>query len=394
MKKKILFIMPHLYNGGAERSLVNLLNEFDYSKYNVDLLLFKTEGALLKQVPCNVNILKAEEYISVLFGLKEKKFYRYKIYRYFYSLIARSKDEATKKIKRWNYGYKKIIPNLDNKYDVAIGYLQWEPLFYLVDKVNAKKKIAWIHTDIALAKFSKNVLQSLTDYFLKINNIVTISDTCANSINSFFPSCSDKVRVLQNINSSKRIIENSKEFYPEEYSENIIKILSIGRLVPVKGFDTALRTAKILKEKYNLKFEWFFIGNGKLKNKLIKLQKLLEIEDCTKFLGLKENPYPYILNCDLVVQTSWYEGKSMVIDEAKILKKIAVITNYNTAKNQIIDGVNGIISDFGEENIASNIFKLLNDESLKEGITANLSSDNYDNVDEINKYYDLFEGVI
>ncbi len=389
-KKKILFIIYHLYNGGAEKSLVNLLNEFDFTKYDVDLFLLKKEGIFLNELPREVNII-SDEYVSILFGAKKFKNVKYKFFRYLYSLMAVCINKRRKKQLRWSLGYKRLIPNLQIKYDVAISFVQWEPLYYLVDKVSADKKIAWIHTDCSSLNFSNETISFINNYFNKVDNVVTISSTCANSLEKVFSLKKEKIRILENITSSKKIREKSTQFYPKEYNKDKICLLSIGRLIKLKGFDVALDVAKLLKEKYKLDIEWYFIGDGELLEELEKKQQQLDIMSYTKFIGTKSNPYPYILNADLIVQTSFFEGKSMVIDEAKMLGRPIVITNYNSAKDQIKVGKEGIITDFGAENIASNIYKILSNKELYNSITSYLKNHDYDNLDEINKYYSLIE---
>ena len=181
-------------------------------------------------------------------------------------------------------------------------------------------------------------------------------------------------------------------FYPEEYikEENRKILLSIGRLSPQKGFDFAIDAARILKDE-GLKFIWFIIGQGELKEKLQEQIKQKHLEDCFVLLGVRENPYPYIKNADLVIQPSRYEGKSVVLDETKILAKPLIVTNYPTVHDQIMDGKEGVIVDIAAEAISNGIMELLNNEILYESIKNYMTNNEYGNVSEMVAYYKLFD---
>ena len=115
------------------------------------------------------------------------------------------------------------------------------------------------------------------------------------------------------------------------------------------------------------------------------------VEDNFILLGTRENPYAYIKNCDLFVQPSRYEGKSVVIDETKILKKPIVVTNYPTVKDQIMGGKEGMIVDMTPEGIADGIIRMAGSEELRMEYVNFLSSQEYGNQKEIDKYLELID---
>lgn len=388
MLKKILIVMLSLYNGGAEKSLVNFLNELPEDKYELDLLLFKREGIYLQQIPSHVNLLDTPIDIRLLYSPLHKA-KRMFFTKFFGTLFSRLLYGASYKAAgfRWKYFYSKCIEKLDKKYDVAIAYISGEPLYFIDEKVRANKKIVWVHNDYRMAKHSREY-----DYprFKNMDAIVSISEKCADILKEVFPEFTDKIYNIPNITSSVVIKKRAEEFYPEEYkrSDKQYKILSIGRLHEQKGFDLAISAAAILK-KCGISFEWFVIGNGSLEARLKKQIRKEGVEDCFQLIGVRENPYPYIKNCDLVVQSSRYEGKSVVLDEAKILGKPIVTTNYPTVKDQIIDGEEGIITKMNPQGIAEGLEKLLQDRDLLQHIEEYLSQHEYGNQQEIEKYMDL-----
>ena len=391
MKKKLLFIMGGLESGGGEKSLINLLQLIDYNIYDIDLILFKERGVLLEEVPKEVKILSYLKELHFMYDDSLKNAFSFKHIKL--SLIhiigtiiskIKSKSGFHKGQYRWEHYYKSVIPKLDKFYDVAISYLEGESMLYLVDKVEAKRKVAWVHTDYSKINSDTNLDLK---YFNKIDKIVSISDVCVDVLKKMFPSVSEKIIYLPNLTSSKSINVKAEQFYPKEFSResNAIKLLSIGRLIKLKGFDIALEAAKILKEK-GIKFKWYVIGDGILYEELEKYRKELNLEDFI-FLGIRKNPYPYLKNADIVIQPSRYEGKSMVLDEAKILKKPIVVTNYDTVHDQIKEN-EGIIVDINAEALSIGIEKMIYE---KEKYIEYLNQNDYGNQDEILKYYEIFD---
>ena len=186
--KNLLFIGMSLNVGGAEKSLVNLLNMIDYKKYNVDLLLFQKKGAFLKQVPCEVNIIEVSE-ISILFQSAKDSLKRYPltfsmmkqvIRRYFDTLLCKIKWKQfdQMRLNRWIKYYVDLVPANDQKYDVAIAYAGGECAYYMFDKVIADKKIYYFHSDYSKIDIDVELEKQYVD---RADLIVTISEKCKNS---------------------------------------------------------------------------------------------------------------------------------------------------------------------------------------------------------------------
>lgn len=389
--KKILFIMNNLNCGGAEKALVSLLKTIDYSKYEVDLLLFKQEGIFLKQVPKQVNILPEP------FGYK---YYDMSVINAIIELIKHGKIlDAARRLraffiyksekdtyrcgqKVWPY-ISKMFGKLDKKYDVAIGYLENNPIYYCIDNVYADKKIGFIHND-----YDKLGLNPIGDraYFNKLDNIVTVSEECAEVLKQRFPEYKEKVRVMYNIVSPSIINDMAKEKIELNNAE--INLVTVGRLNYQKGYDMAIEACKKLIEKgYDIK--WNILGEGKDRVNLENLIKKYNLEDRFILLGIRENPYPYILNADIYVQTSRFEGKSIAIDEAKILNKPILVTNFSTVKDQISDGKEGSIVEMNVDSIVIGLETLIKDKSLRDKFTKNLSTEKLGTEQEIQIFYDL-----
>ena len=394
MKKNVLFVMSSLRHGGAERSLINLLQVFDYDKYEVDLLLFQKEGGFLELVPPQVHMIEGGVELSCLYATKRKEQLSIKhpilsAEHFLFTFISRKRTASLEGSRqyRWVNYYQKRIPPLKKRYDIAISYLQVEQLYYLVDKVTAGRKLAWIHTDYSKVNTDREIDLA---YLSRVDGVVSISDECVNILKELFPPIADKCYMLPNISSSKVIWELSAAFYPEEYSKDgVLTLISIGRIAKQKHFDLAIQTAAELKKR-GVKFRWYVLGDGSLRNELEQMIVKLDVKDCFAFIGLRSNPYPYIRYADILVQTSLYEGKSVVLDEAKILCTPIVSTNYATVRDQVSDH-EGIVVEMTGAAIADGIQQMAED---KERYAAYLSEHEYDNTACIKDYEALIDGTV
>lgn len=392
-KKEILFVMNNLNVGGAEKALVSLLQVFDYEKYNVDLLLFKKEGLFLKQVPAQVNILPEPanyRYFDMSFVqvLKENVWpWRWNlIYRriQFKKMMQKAESPAEAEQLSWKPLSKTLKP-LQKQYHAAIGFLEKNPNYFVIDKVKAEKKIGFIHTDYEKLKMNRYFDAF---YFNKFNKIVVVSHESLQTLNQIFPNLSQKFLVLKNIISKKNIIHLASTSEFDFKSENII--VSVGRLSAVKGYSLSIKALRILKER-NIDFTWIILGEGALRAEMETEIKSNGLEKNVLLLGAVENPYPYIVRANVFLHTSLFEGDGLSIKEAKILCKPIVLTNFTTACSHVINNETGIIVDFDAEEIANAIEKLLKNKELRNQFKRNLANIDWSMSGETKKLYHLIE---
>ena len=395
MKKNLLFVIPSLEAGGGEKSLVNLLSQINYQEYNVDVFMFNKAGMFLKHLPKQVRLLDhSKDYeifkenlsLSLLGFIKANKI-NLAYSRFSFSFQNRTtRNSARAEQYSWKY-ISQALGKLDKEYDVAIGYLEKSSIYFVIDNVNAKKKFGWIHTS-----YSKSQMDKKFDspYFNRLDHLITVSEKCMDDLNQNFKGLSSKVKVINNIVSPTNIYDlASEEIVKENDLSDRINVLTIGRLSYEKGIDLAIEACKILKSK-GYKVNWIVIGGGGETEKLNKLINKKNLANEFKLLGYKENPYPYIASTDIYVQPSRYEGKSIAIDEAKILHKPIVVTNYKSVEDQIKNNKNGIIVELDEMSIAKGIEKLICNQKLKSEIIYNLKNEKVGTEVEINKLYNLF----
>lgn len=392
--KKILFVMPSLDSGGAEKSLVNLLNIIDYKKYDIDLLLLKQEGLFLDQIPKEVNLLPLTDSLQYAYKINKSMFNSFSgmklgMLRVMSTFVCKLFYKEKARQQRWIKYYKRYLPNLEGTYDVAVGFLEGDASYYVVDKVVANKKILWIHNDFNEIKKTeeKSIYE---EYFYKADNVVSISDKCVQILVQNFPHLKDKFLYLPNLTSSSLLKKMAVEYQVEEFQKNEFNILSIGRLTKQKGYDLAIEALNILKNQYS-NVHWWIIGAGELEWQLKDQVKHRGLEKYITFLGLKENTYPYIKNCDLLVQSSRWEGKSVVLDEAKILAKPILATNYSTVSDQLKNKVEGLIVNIDEQSISDGIIYLIEHNQIYNKIKIYLENHEFGNECDIKKYYLLFD---
>lgn len=392
--KRILFVIPSMRIGGAEKSLANLLNLIDLNEYDINLLMFKPGGELLQQIPSGIHVLETDPSLFYAYKCDKNVFsckagVRSEILRIFSTGVCKILYGNCARQKRWTKFYKALLPKLDSEYDVAIGYLEGDASYYVIDKVNAKRKILWVHSNFDNIKKNEDA-SVYKEYFREADKVVSISDKCVQVLQDNYPDMRNKFVFLPNLTSSVVLKNTAKAAIDEKFLKDIFNIVSVGRLTEAKGFDMAIDALKILKER-KVPVHWWIVGDGELREGLEKQVRNNGVEQYLTFLGSKSNPYPYMNNADLIVQTSRWEGKSVVLDEAKILGKPILATAYATVKDQVINGKEGVIVEMNAEAIALEIEHLIKDKSTLKSIQQYLMNHDYGNQNEIIKYYELFE---
>lgn len=396
--KRILIVSHAMELGGAERSLIGLLNILHPKRYEIDLFLLRHEGELLEYIPEYVHVLPKVAAYTVLarpmkdtlreghFWLTGVRLYA-KIKAARYNKKHQYKDSAValeyshKYIKRY---MPKINPTVE--YDLAISFLT--PHYFVAEKVRAKKKIAWIHTDYKKVQIN---IPSETVMWGKYDYIASISEEVSKSFLEVCPSLRSKLILIENILPERLIKRQAMELDVTKEMPVIkdgFRLLSIGRYCIAKNFDNVPAICSCLLKK-GFKVKWYIIGFGG-DEELIR-QKIAEskMEEYVILLGKKENPYPYIRACDLYVQPSRYEGKSVTVREAQMFAKPVVITAYPTSGSQLEDGVDGVVVPMDNEGCADGIAKLLNDPKKMQSLSEACRRRDYSNQKEVEKLYEL-----
>ncbi|MBO5047903.1 MAG: glycosyltransferase [Clostridia bacterium] len=348
MKQKMLIIGITMAAAGSEKSFLSFARHaIDYDQYEVDLLLAKKTGDFLSQIPKNIRVLEMGKE-GEIFLINRDNAARIIARRYLlknplraFSLIphiikrktaktAAEKDFASNRM--WCELLKKM-PAWDTEYDVALAYWGDHTMFYMCDKVKAKKKIAWLHFDYASPPREDALY---LHYFSKCDKVVTVSKKIEASLKQALPEIADKVMTMENIIDAEDILQRASE--PCDLADDVrgIRLLTVGRICHQKGYDMAIPAiARLVSGKNDIK--WYIIGDGEAidKENLHERIRKYGLQDRVSFLGIRQNPYPYMKACDIYLQPSRHEGKPIAVEEAKILQKPIVVTDYSSAKEQM-----------------------------------------------------------
>lgn len=393
MPKRILFVIHRLGAGGAEKSLVSLLNSIPLKDFEVNLMAIDSTGIFRDKLPSIVKLVNApRELVCQTTQIKTALFWKHAnikttIWKIWTIISCRLRSKKNKVQKSHDQFYNDIwrskTPDYPKQYDVAVSYMDCVN-YYVIDHVKAKKKILWCHND-----YNKLEYKPTYDhyYYEKADTICTISESCKQSLVENFPDLSNKFEVIENISAAKTIKIQAEIFDEMQQSndgfmkDKRCKLVSIGRLTMQKGFDYAIDAAKILKEK-GFNFCWYILGEGPLHKALQTQIMANNVSECVKLIGIRSNPYPYIKQADIFVMPSRYEGKSIALDEAKILCKPIVVTNYPSVKDAIKNGSNGIIVEINTASIAEGILRL-NEMDIKRKLESTLARENNSNEEQV-----------
>lgn len=385
--KKILIVTRSLNTGGVETSLISMLKCIPQDKYKVKVITLYPGGELLSKIPSWVEVEVAPH-----IGLKTSS----KLLNSIKNLEIRNTWKILlhtilgKKSKTICESYKhslKTLPIVEDEYDLAISY--YNPtsftIAYTIDNVRANKKVMWIHNDVNLY----NDIYEYNEYYKKYDYIYNVSKSGANKFINKFPELKEKVSVFYNIIDQEMIEKKSndiKNVFSNKSQE--FCILTVARLSIEKGQDLIPSiTRKLLDSGYKIK--WYCIGEGQLRREIEQNIQNNNVMNNVILLGNKENPYPYIKECDLYVQTSRSECYCTTVMEAKCLNKPMIITDVNGSSEQIDHGKNGIITNCNVDDIYNSISYLLDNPQIREKFSKKLAQNKINTNSEMEKLYNI-----
>lgn len=398
MKHRILVNMHYLEIGGAETALVGLLGALDPSRVDVDLFLHDHRGEMMQFIPGWVNVLPPiagytmlERPMTELARRGHWLIAAARLWAKHVSGKAYAKSHSRlPNASAFHYMAKyttSLLPEINPgvTYDLAISFLA--PHQTTLQKVRARKRIAWIHTDYT--KIWVDATDELP-VWSGYDHIASISADVTKTFLQTFPSLAPKIIEIENILSPKFVRQRAEmENVDDELKSNgETTLLSIGRFSEAKNYDNVPDICRRIVD-HGVDVKWYIIGFGG-DEQLIR-QKIAEagMEQHVIILGKRSNPYPYIKACDIYVQPSRYEGKSVTVREAQMLCKPVVVTDYPTAGSQIQSGVDGVIVPMDNEGCARGLAEVIADAPLRQRLIAHLRTHDYGNESEVHKIYDL-----
>ncbi len=436
MRQKILVAMHYMELGGAEAALLGMLQSVDPERAEVDVMIYSHQGELMHYVKSEELGVRSEEYKMPRFHLlPEMEAYAMLerpikevirkgywgialgrlLARFAYQRDMKNNRKGLDNIAAYHFIAEKVVrflPRIEpqKEYDLAISFLL--PHQYVRAKVRAKKYLAWLHTDYSKVYVSDQEEKVWARY----DYIGAISEDVGKGFANRFPTLTDKIVPIENILSAEFIRKRSEEPCPVFENEPSLKLLTIGRYSYQKKMedipylchrlvDGLSKSEELGVRSEELPLKWYIIGYGspEIEQQVKDEIRKEGMEEHVILLGKQSNPYPYIRTCDVYVQPSRYEGKSITVREAQILCKPVIVTHYPTATSQVgptlslprregtLVGQDGVIVPLEREACAEAMIEVLKDKELLDSLTKYLAEHDYGNESEIEKIYRLCE---
>lgn len=378
--------------GGCERSLADLLCHMDFSRYDVDLLLFEDVGPYAEELPGEVGVIFYD--ITKAFGsymacIKRAARHRDGFTFAFRNAILLQKLFGGKTLRLCSFLFKR----LQKRYDCVIAYRSGFCTDFAAYAVKAEQKISWWHHGaLDMSEKSKKNLQRA---YRKMDCVAVVSEGCRTFLARAFPDLKDKFITVPNL-VDKREIEKKAGLYQPEVDTNscFLKLVSVGRLSPEKNMLVCLQVCALLK-KHGYRVKWYIIGGGtqekELKDKICKYALQQEIV----YTGSLQNPYPYINVADIYVHPSLVESQGLSILEAMALGKPVVVVRSLGPEEFIRNGENGLLTEPPAQSICDGIMALAHNTALLQKIKkkATETVEAYSPERVLQKFYSLLENT-
>ncbi|PIE96629.1 glycosyltransferase [Bacillus fungorum] len=392
MKKKILFMVINMNIGGTEKALLNMVAEIPKDKYEVTILMLEKKGDFLNFIPKGVHIEYVKDYEEMQYILnkpprlviadliKKRKIVKALQLAVLY-VISKIMKERSVILKYCLQNYEDVYKN----YDIAIAYAG--PMdfisYFVANKIEARRKVQWIHFDIEKIYFNKHFVNKV---YKKFQHVFVVSDLGKMKLTQTVPELINKAETFLNIISPEMICKMANEGIGFTDDFEGVRILTVGRLSIEKGQDLTISVLAKLKEAgYNVR--WYCIGDGKERGMYEKLVKNYDVQGDYIFLGAVSNPYPFMRQCDIYVQPSRYEGYCITLAEARCFNNPIISTDFTGASEQIIHNHNGLIVQFDEQQMYDSILQILSDKLLDGRLRKNIEKEVVDTREELKKLY-------
>ena len=403
-KIKLLIVGIIMNCAGTEKSFLAFANTIDYDRYDVTLLLARREGKLIDKIPPQIRVITIDERYADMFKLsganavgtimhcivRHHPLALLRMLPYVVRILAAgSKEKRSGPATELWCSMMRYMPQLDEEYDVCAAYWGDRTMFYMCDKVKAKKKIAWLHFDYGNPPRDDKLY---LHYFLQCDGIVTVSERVNEALGSHLPQVADRCVEIDNINdpAAVRGMAEHGDTFTDGYTG--LRVLTTARICDQKGQDMAIEAlARLISDGVEMK--WYFLGGGEQAevDALMNRARELGIADRIVLLGTTDNPYTYLRDCDIFALTSRYEGKPITVEEAKMMCKPIMVTNYVSASEQLCGGEYGVIADISADGIYEGLGRLVRDEALRNSLSERLSRENFGNAEQIEKFYAMAE---
>lgn len=372
---KIIVLTTSLSRGGITSFMIPLVNFLIEENHDVTLAYTIDEGSYIDRISNKVQKLQYKTYgkYSRLF-----QYIRKNAILDVLRIVMRKKNAIPKysSIQRIAYIDAEDVYITDQKFDIAISTAEGFCNAVVANSIIADKRIGWIHPDMKSLGLDIRKGTSILD---KLDYIVSVSQSGCATLKAFFPNAEKKFVHIDNMIDSDYIRKNSMIRIDDMFNAvNGRTLVTVCRIAnESKRLDRIVSIADNLNEQH-FNFKWYIIGDGPDYNMLDSLIKSRSLTDKVILLGGRNNPFPYIKKADYFVLTSQYEGKPVVVEEAKVLHTPIIVTNYSSARNQVTENI-GVVVDNSDEKLVEQISSVIKSDSMLAKIRKSNAKYNYDN---------------
>lgn len=378
--KKVLVVINTLGRAGAETALLELLRHMDPKRYEVSLYVLMNQGEMARELPDHVRLVNRRYSECSVLNRQGQRRMAGQVLR---AMAARGTllrlspylcGNLREMLRRRDVRADKLLwrvlsdggQRLEERYDLAVSFLEGGSAYYVADHVNAAKKAAFIHVDYEQAGYTRALDR---DCYLKYDRIFPVSDEVKAAFLRVYPECGDRTEVFHNILNREKILRQAE--LPGGFTDGFEgpRLLTLGRLTRQKALEVSIEAMRLLKDAGEA-VRWYVLGEGDQRAFLEERVRALGLEEDFLLPGAASNPYPYLRQADVYVHASRFEGKSIAIQEAQVLGKAILVSDCSGNREQVEPGEDGLMCDLAPEAICREVQKLLHDGKLRERLGA------------------------
>ncbi|WHZ32901.1 glycosyltransferase [Desemzia incerta] len=335
---KVLFFVYSLDGGGAEKALIDLVENLDKSKYDITIQAFKDEGVYRDAIPT---------------GVKYRALLRFK-----HSFLRKVISKLLIKLIHAGLIYRLAVRE---HYDCEVAFVEGIATRIIANSSNQKsKKIAWVHCDMSQLTYALedyNDGKEQIEAYKRFDHVVTVSENAVEGFKKGVAPEFDPIVVYNLLNVSK-IRQAGLELVNVLSDTDTVELVTVGRLEESKGFGVLLRVFKRLRDD-GLKVHLSIIGEGIERRSLEEYVTQHHLNNDVALLGFQKNPYKFLSKADIFVCSSLSEGYSLAVAEALILGKAIVSTRCAGPVELLKNGEYGILVDINEEELYRGVKKMI-----------------------------------
>ncbi|MCH5185038.1 MAG: glycosyltransferase [Oscillospiraceae bacterium] len=398
-KKIGIFVcFNHAHIGGAMTSLINFLNALDTDKYDVDVMFYENDPGNRYGIKEEIRILpQGKQHRSMSASNLIKKainpLYLIALVRGgYYKKVKHNKEKAVQIMSQQGYKYSRKI---SREYDAAVAYDVGWCMNYVINRVNAARKILWQHLESEKAGMDLRIDGKCYE---RADALAFVSTKCMEDYLLRRPEHRQKSWFIPNLLSTGYVRGRGEENVrmPFENPDAYLKLITVARVkFGHKGFDRGVDAfAQLKKDGLLDRVKWIIVGDGRDLPELRKRIHEEGLESVIYPIGARDNPIPYLKECDVFFLPSRYEGKPMAVTEALIMGLVPVVTEYASAREQIRHGTDGLVFPNSRDGIYRGLTRLFSEPDVLEEMKRNIAAQDYGNEKEISAFDAMLEQVL